>query len=116
MICKYCNKERGDKFSLANTINGKKYYRNKCNVCFNIDKKERRHKRKDFVDSIRKKAECALCGVDDFRALQFHHRGDKEKDVSNTRGWSEKRIEKEIAKCDIICANCHMIHHYNERN
>lgn len=28
------------------------------------------------------------------------------------RGWGLKKVLEEIAKCDLICANCHAIEHY----
>lgn len=54
---------------------------------------------------------CRLCGYDRcLDALEFHHRDSDGKDfsVSNrgyTRSWS--RVEAEIAKCLLLCANCH---------
>lgn len=55
---------------------------------------------------------CILCGYSKCkRALGFHHidPSKKEFDLSSkglTRSW--KRIEKEIKKCVLVCANCHM--------
>ena len=51
------------------------------------------------------------CGVSDVRVLEFDHvRGEKlgiiSKMVSNV---SAKVLEDEIAKCEIVCANCHKI-------
>ena len=54
---------------------------------------------------------CVDCGESDIRVLEFDHREDEEKlaDVSLLFGefapWA--RIEAEIAKCDVRCANCH---------
>lgn len=60
------------------------------------------------------------CGLDDFRVLDFHHRNPLEKsfEISTkaTGGWGIKTLLKEIEKCDVLCANCHRIHTYEERN
>ena len=52
---------------------------------------------------------CIQCGESDPRVLEFHHRGDKDKDVAYFvgGGWSVGRIQEEIDKCDVLCANCH---------
>ncbi len=54
---------------------------------------------------------CQFCGESDPVALDFHHRDASKKEISITRaihdGWSVNRVLKEIAKCDILCANCH---------
>ena len=53
---------------------------------------------------------CVNCGESDPIVLEFDHRdrNDKIESVSvMTRNSSWKRIEKEIGKCDVLCANCH---------
>ena len=57
---------------------------------------------------------CKLCGYNKhFAALQFHHRDQSEKvdSVSELirRGVSLQRVKDEIEKCDVLCANCHMV-------
>ena len=55
---------------------------------------------------------CVECGIDDIRVLEFDHvRDTKLADVSSTisAGWSIAKIEAEIAKCEVVCANCHRI-------
>ncbi|WP_027479003.1 hypothetical protein [Gryllotalpicola ginsengisoli] len=55
---------------------------------------------------------CVDCGFSDIRALQFDHvRGTKVMAISTMirRGASLRTIESEIAKCEVRCANCHMI-------
>lgn len=56
---------------------------------------------------------CVDCGCLDLRVLQFDHRDAAEKEHTIARmlrsqiRWS--RVLDEIAKCDVRCANCHMI-------
>lgn len=59
---------------------------------------------------------CAHCGWDkDIAAFHFHHRDPQEKDFNISRflhkSW--KFIEKELFKCILLCANCHIIEHTN---
>ncbi len=52
-----------------------------------------------------------MCGITDPIVLDFHHRDPSEKKTNVARfgrgGWSLKRIDEEIAKCEVVCANCH---------
>lgn len=43
--------------------------------------------------------------------LDFDHREDKEFDLhkASRLGRSIANLKKEIAKCDIVCANCHRV-------
>jgi hypothetical protein len=52
---------------------------------------------------------CADCGNKYPReAMDFDHLGDKEFTISNKKNVvSRERLEAEIAKCDVVCSNCH---------
>jgi hypothetical protein len=52
---------------------------------------------------------CVDCGERDIVVLQFDHLRDKSFDLSVmiATGMSWTRIEAEIAKCVVRCANCH---------
>lgn len=58
---------------------------------------------------------CMDCGNDDIRVLEFHHRDPSEKEgkigTMLAGGWEKLLIE--VAKCDIVCANCHILRHHN---
>src|SRR5260370_12265348 len=54
---------------------------------------------------------CMDCGIQDSAVLEFDHREPREKrcDVSSlpAHAVSWAAVLKEIAKCDVVCANCH---------
>lgn len=79
---------------------------------------ERSHtEKKQILDEARKDG-CVRCGESDVACLDFHHRNgkaDKEGHIGFIRRFSVKRIKAEIAKCDVLCANCHRKHHRDER-
>jgi len=54
---------------------------------------------------------CVDCGETDIVVLQFDHLADKERDVSSmlAGSWTWSAIQKEMAKCQIRCANCHRL-------
>ena len=54
---------------------------------------------------------CIACPESDPCALDCHHLGDKDMPISQMRGMSEKRVKTELAKCVVLCANCHRKHH-----
>jgi hypothetical protein len=108
-------------------------YRNKertkvastCKVCMRLYRKEHYHNNKQQYRDRNKKsnarnrklyieylqgAACKDCGEDDPIVLEFDHvRGTKKMAVSKMirNGYGANTIEKEIAKCDVRCANCH---------
>jgi hypothetical protein len=57
--------------------------------------------------------ECLDCGTTDTRVLEFDHvRGEKLFNIGGIRKGM-KALEEEIAKCDVVCANCHRIRTYD---
>ena len=58
---------------------------------------------------------CADCGrYYPYYVMQFDHIGkDKFRIVSHMRNYSMERIMAEIAKCELVCANCHAVRTYN---
>lgn len=55
---------------------------------------------------------CVICGETDPVVLEFDHivQQDKEFCISTARSFSLGRIKTEIAKCRVLCANCHRRH------
>jgi hypothetical protein len=82
--------------------------------------RDHRAKRKEWLRKQKLAISCEDCGFNDHPvALQFHHvdATDKVSEVSrllHSEGRSLDVIASEIAKCDVLCANCHAIHHYEE--
>jgi hypothetical protein len=66
-----------------------------------------------FVAELKRDKPCADCGkVFALEAMDFDHvRGEKKFNISAAGGThkSRKRILAEIAKCDLVCANCHRV-------
>lgn len=58
---------------------------------------------------------CTHCGFSDPRALEFHHRDPTTKvaEIGSlvNQGGPLHAILLEIQKCDVLCRNCHAIHH-----
>jgi hypothetical protein len=60
---------------------------------------------------------CVDCGNTDPVVLDFDHVQGKKKFNIGARGsHTIKAIKVEIAKCEVRCANCHRIRHWEERN
>lgn len=66
---------------------------------------------KEFIWSLKDKP-CLDCGNSyPHYVMDFDHRDDKEKTIelalAYKKHWSNTRILAEIAKCDLVCSNCH---------
>ena len=72
-------------------------------------KKTVRETARDFVLDYLQEHPCEECGETDVRVLEFHHVGQKDKAIVTlvSGGYSVERIQEEIAKCQVLCANCH---------
>ena len=112
--CSKCGETKElTEFHSAGIINGKQYFRGDCKVCQKKVVRKRQDDIKEQYIEWKKTLKCNRCGFDDYRALQFHHHSDKEGNISNMMhsGYSIQKLEEEAAKCEVLCANCHQIHH-----
>jgi hypothetical protein len=71
--------------------------------------KARREWNAEYIERIKAERGCSRCGIKDPDVLVFHHLDPSTKvdDLSRMRGWSVERIDAEIAKCEVLCHNCH---------
>ena len=78
-------------------------------------KKASKNRRKKFADHIQQtklKVGCEICGYNEHScALQFDHRDPSQKlfNIAHGKDHSWKSFLAEIAKCRVLCANCHAI-------
>lgn len=73
-------------------------------------KKKAVARNKKFLRGYAAEHGCADCGEDDWVVLEFDHvRGKKRGDLARmaNQGVSIDTLKKEIAKCEVRCANCH---------
>lgn len=63
---------------------------------------------RDYVRSLKNKP-CADCSVVyPYYVMQFDHMHSKEHNIATLVNYNNRvKIESEIAKCEIVCANCH---------
>jgi hypothetical protein len=129
---KTCAKCKLDKPLSEYNKNGKRGLGIWCKTCFSEYHRERY---KDSGDGLKKRLKsqqksrravqeqkivnylkdnpCVKCGEANILKLDFDHIKQSEKEfeimwaIMNTWGWD--RIESEIKKCQILCANCHRV-------
>lgn len=73
------------------------------------------NKKRSLVTKYKEDSKCKQCGENHPACLQFHHRDSKEKEFAIGCSVVNKGMQQlmdEIAKCDVLCANCHMKLHY----
>lgn len=84
--------------------------RKRCKKC-NVESVTKRRKALKRKAVAYKGGKCSHCGYDKcIAALEFHHRDPDQKDFSfggsrQTAAWA--KIQAELDKCDLVCANCH---------
>lgn len=95
------------------------YYKAKGPAYNNQFQNRRRAAKQQYVRAIKTAHGCAECGERRDPCLEFHHTDPSQKlagvwklAASNA---TYARLNAEIAKCVVLCANCHRVHHHNER-
>ena len=122
MICAKCkiDKEPAE-FSFKNKEKG--IYNCYCKQCQNEYSKGYygRHKQKalernretrnfivNYIREYKKSHPCIVCGESALECLDFHHIKDKDLEISTLTNYgSLSRVQAEIDKCVVLCANCH---------
>lgn len=105
--CKECRRAY-DRQWYATTPSGQKWKKRS---------RERQKEIKAWFFEHKKTLKCNRCEEDHPATLDFHHKDPSQKDLPLSEAiqkWSKKRILKEIAKCEILCANCHRKLHWEE--
>lgn len=128
-VCTTCKKEKPiTEFHRKGA--GRRY---KCKACMVIYQKEwyaknrKKHIRaveewkranKAWYREYKKGLSCETCGENRHQCLDFHHKDEREKEsaVSNlyAQGQSVQRMLREMAKCIVLCSNCHRALHWEK--
>lgn len=79
--------------------------------CTQNQRKQKRlklyHTKRRSIQDAKCLVGCAKCGYNAYGgALDFHHLDPSEKDVKNLN-YQTVKFQKEIAKCVLVCKNCH---------
>lgn len=85
-----------------------------CRGCQQAYAQQRRAPRQEYVDRLKAEHGCMDCGLHPVysQVLEFDHRPDEIKlfHISDRMGsGTMEDLIAEIAKCDIVCANCHRV-------
>jgi len=75
-------------------------------------------KYKEQWRSFKATLSCVKCGQNHPATLDFHHIDSSTKEASVNKlikYRAFKRAMEEVKKCVVLCANCHRIHHHDER-
>ena len=99
-FCKTCKKEYNIKYyAKTKNVHNPSRYENR-----------RRHNAevRDYILSVKDNKPCTDCGISyRYWQMDFDHLENKEFNIGTERGKKLDRIKKEIAKCELVCSNCH---------
>ena len=109
--CTKCQRDLpDDDFSMDRKPSCRKrgFRRWNCRECHGRWNAGRRFRNRKLIQGV-KDVPCMDCGKRyDFWIMQFDHvRGEKLFDLSQASGRAIQKVKDEIAKCDIVCSNCH---------
>jgi hypothetical protein len=121
-LCKTCYnrwQRIANKTNAACHPDRRHYAKGLCSICYKRTIYNTNQRHNDYLASRRfidylKEAPCMDCG-DSFptECMDFDHRPDEQKSFSISSGimykYNREAILKEVAKCDLVCANCHRI-------
>jgi hypothetical protein len=77
-------------------------------------KKDHSIRARAYITEVKSRG-CQLCGYNKcISAIEFHHVGEKDFELTRSTSRSINSIIREMAKCVVICANCHREIHERE--
>ncbi|WP_369685620.1 homing endonuclease associated repeat-containing protein [Salinibaculum rarum] len=80
---------------------------------------QRRARLRAWVNEKKAERGCANCNEVNRACLDYHHRNPEAKEMAVgdmvTYGYGRDNIREEMAKCDVLCANCHRKRHDEQR-
>lgn len=106
--CKTCNRARQ-----------KRYRDNNPEVYAQRTKVARQNRQRWFIQQ--RMAPCTDCGIQyHHSAMQFDHLPSFKKNIEIweiiAKGWAKSRVLEELAKCELVCANCHALRTHRRRH
>jgi hypothetical protein len=100
-VCKECTAVRSSNW----------YYQNQDRQKENVKRNNQNYREvaREYVWKYLSTHPCTQCGESDPIVLEFHHKGNKDIEISRLigRGASIEIIQAEIDKCVVLCSNCH---------
>ena len=117
-ICTWCHQELPlSEFPIRDSAKGT--YRANCKKCHSEYMKKKYREKKDALHEYKQELSCQKCGYNKCgAALEFHHLNSDKKDekvsrlIANRYSLDNPDIQNEIAKCIVLCANCHHELHF----
>lgn len=112
-ICTVCKHEKHSSEFYNNPLT-KDGLGSQCKECDTSERKKITRKKKEILIEMLG-GKCMTCGYNKcIQALDFHHKGDKNFNISQRLRHSIETLKKEIVKCDLLCSNCHRELHADE--
>lgn len=81
--------------------------------------KASKEKQRQWFREYKATLSCSQCGESHPACIEFHHRDPSQKEFTigeNLHVKGKQTIIDEIAKCDVLCSNCHRKLHYEQDN
>ena len=116
-ICKKCGRKKEYNDFAKNGKNTRTY----CKECESSRAKENYQKTQTYIRQL--KTKCQICGYDkNPSVLEYHHSDNNKENVlaklcsRHLSSIQKNRIDEEIKKCQLLCANCHRELHFKNLN
>ena len=96
---------------------GRKHYQ--ANKQYYLDRNRvNRAKLKRYVSQIKESTPCSDCGIRyPHYVMDFDHLDNKEGLILDfVRRHNKAALDREIAKCEVVCSNCHRIRSFSRLN